>query len=174
MMETILRRRSIRRFQERPVEDGLLQQVLRAAMQAPSAKNERPWEFLVVQNPVTLQALSQTDPYSTCVKNAPMAIVLLCNRKAYLAESDAFWQQDMAAAAENTLLAAHSLGLGATWLAVAPLPERMDYVTRTLELPEGVLPFALIPLGYPLQPKAADDRYDPSRIHYEAYPKGCL
>lgn len=172
MIDTILSRRSIRRFQERSVERDVLQMVLRAAMQAPSAKNERPWEFLIVQERKMLQTLSCTDPYAGSVKNAPLAIILLCNREKYLKEDDTFWQQDMAAAAENLLLAAHGYGLGAVWLAIAPLQERIDFVARALGLPIGVVPFAMIPVGYPLREKAVEERYDAGRVYHERYPMG--
>lgn len=170
MIDVIMSRRSIRRFEERPVPDALLHQLLSAVMQAPSAKNERPWEFLIVRDPALLQLLAQTDPYSGCIKNAPMAIVLLCNKNKYLKETDTFWREDMSAAAMSLLLAAHGLSLGTTWLAVAPLQERIDHVAAALSLPEGVVPFALFPLGYPLRPKEPEPRYEPERIHYDTYP----
>lgn len=170
MMESILNRRSTRRFTEQPVEETQLEFLLRAAMQAPSAKNERPWEFLVVQNRETLLQLSQADPYAGAVKNATTAIVLLCRMDACgETEGVTFWQQDMSAAAENLLLAAQELGLGAVWLALAPVRSRMDYVQKLLHLPEGVVPFAMIPVGGPVQWKTPDNRYDSSRVHRETY-----
>ena len=168
MMEAILNRRSSRRFTGRPVERAQLELLLRAAMQAPSAKNEQPWEFLIVQKPETLLQLSQADPYAGAVKNATTAIVLLCRMDACgETEGVTFWQQDMAAAAENLLLAAQELGLGAVWLALAPVRSRMDYVRRLLHLPEGLAPFAMVPVGCPVQWKTPDNRYDSRRIHYE-------
>lgn len=170
MIESILNRRSTRRFTEQPVEQAQLEQLLRAAMQAPSAKNEQPWEFLVVRERETLLRLSQADPYAGAVKNATLAIVLLCRMDACGdTEGVTFWQQDMAAAAENLLLAAQDMGLGAVWLALAPVKSRMDYVSQLFRLPENIVPFSMIPVGCPVQPKAADNRYDPGRVHYEAY-----
>ena len=170
MIEHILNRRSIRRFTEQPVDEAQLELLLRAAMQAPSAKNEQPWEFLVVREQDTLLQLSQADPYAGAMKNAALAIVLLCRMDACGdTEGVTFWQQDMAAAAENLLLAAQEMGLGAVWLALAPVKSRMDYVSRLFRLPENVVPFAMIPVGCPVQQKAPDNRYDPRRIHYEAY-----
>lgn len=171
MVDTILTRRSIRRFSERQVEDEKLQLLLRAAMQAPSAKNERPWEFLVIQNRQTLQALAQTDPYAGSIKNGELGIVLLCNKGKYLPQEDTFWQQDMSAAAQNLLLAAHGQGLGATWLAIAPIPERIEYASEVLRLPKGVIPFAMMPVGYPQSEKPADPRFDVDRVFYETYPQ---
>lgn len=176
MLDNILNRRSTRRFTDQPVSDTHLELLLRAAMQAPSAKNEQPWEFLVIRKRETLLALSQADPYAGAVKNATTAIVLLCRMDACgETEGVTFWQQDMAAAAENILLAAQELGLGAVWLALAPVRSRMDYVQTLLHLPEKLVPFAMIPLGCPVQWKAPDNRYDSRRVHYEtAFPaEGC-
>lgn len=169
MMQAILSRRSIRRFSNEPLPNEKLQELLHAAMQAPSAKNERPWEFLIIQDPDMRLRLSQTSPYSGAAKNAPTVIVLLCNKQAYLPKDDTFWQQDMSAAAENILLSAQCMGLGSVWLAVSPLPERMEYVSKTLDLPEGVIPFAILPVGYPEREKPAENRFDAARIFYDTY-----
>lgn len=171
MLDTILGRRSIRRFADRPVEEEKLRLMLRCAMQAPSAKNEQPWEFLVVTDRTVLAQLAQTDPYSKAMQNAPVGVVLLCNHAYFAQGEDAFWQQDMAAAAQNLILAAADQGLGTTWLAVAPLDERVSYVRTVLDLPEGVVPFAMMPVGYPLQEKAPDDRFKEERVFYERYPR---
>mgnify|MGYP001808475923 FL=1 len=82
MLDNILNQRSTRRFTDQPVSDTHLELLLRAAMQAPSAKNEQPWEFLVIRKRETLLALSQADPYAGAVKNATTAIVLLCRMDA--------------------------------------------------------------------------------------------
>ena len=169
MIESILNRRSTRRFSQEPISDEHLQALLNAAMQAPSEKNEQPWEFLVITDPDVRLQLSKADPYAGAAKNAPTVLVLLCNKPAYLPQDDTFWQQDMAAAAENILLAAQSLKLGAVWLALAPLQERIDYVSQALTLPEGVVPFAMIPVGHPLQEKTPENRYDSKRVFFGTY-----
>lgn len=168
MLETILRRRSVRRFADRPVDDATVLLLLRAAMQAPSAKNERPWEYLVVRDRETLSTLSAVSPYAKSMEHAPMGIVLLCNKRR-LADDDTFWQQDMAATTQTFLLAAAGLGLGATWLAIAPLGERIAAAGQALRLPEHVVPFAMLPLGYPLQERPPDDRFEVERIFNESY-----
>lgn len=173
MLESLFNRRSMRRFTEQPVEDAQLELLLRAAMQAPSAKNERPWEFLVVRDPERRLQLSQVDPYAGAAKNATAVIVLLCRMDACSeTEGVTFWQQDMAAAAENLLTAAQELGLGAVWLALAPVDSRMDYVRTLLHLPEELIPFAMIPVGYPIQWKCPADRYDKQRVHFETLSPG--
>ena len=97
MIETMLNRRSVRRFSDRPVEEEKLQLLLRAAMQAPSAKNAQPWEFLVVKDKEVLEALAKAQPYAMAIKNAPLGIVTLCNKARYTDNLDAFWQEDLSA-----------------------------------------------------------------------------
>lgn len=165
MIETMLNRRSVRRFSDRPVEEEKLQLLLRAAMQAPSAKNAQPWEFLVVKDKEVLEALAKAQPYAMAIKNAPLGIVTLCNKARYTDDLDAFWQEDLSAVTQTILLAAAELGLGTTWLALAPLEERIEYVQKLFSLPEAVIPFAMLPVGYPMQQRDAASRFDASRVH---------
>ena len=83
--------------------------------------------------------------------------------------SPKYFEQDLAAATENILLEAEELGLGAVWMGIAPLEERMSRVSQILGLPENILPFALIAVGYPGEVKKAEDRYEEERVHYERY-----
>lgn len=168
VIDAIKARRSIRKFEDRPVEKEKIELLLRAAMQAPSASNEQPWEFIVVENKDTLKVLSEAHPYSMAMKNAPLGIVVLVDKK-YLTKMTAFWEQDLAAASENILLEAVELGLGATWMAIAPLPERIDYIQKAFDLPEGVVGFSMIAIGYPLKAKEFEDRFNTERIHYEKF-----
>jgi nitroreductase len=64
-----------------------------------------------------------------------------------------YWQLDGAAAAENILVAAHAVGLGAVWTAIYPYPDRMAAVKKLLNLPEQVVPLTIIPIGYPAEQK---------------------
>jgi nitroreductase len=74
-MNSIFSRVSIRKYQDKPVEKEKIEAILRAAMQAPSAANQQPWEFYVVTNKEKLEALSKVHPYAGMTKNAPAAIV---------------------------------------------------------------------------------------------------
>lgn len=166
-METIFKRRSIRRYEDKQVENEKIEKLLRAAMQAPSAGNQRPWEFIVVKDKETLKRLSNVSPYSNMVATANLAIVLLSN-KDYMKYPE-YWQQDMAAATQNLLLEASYLGLGAVWLGIAPLKERMEYVKEIFDLPENVDVFAIVPIGYPLEENKFIDRFEQERIKFERY-----
>lgn len=163
-MNSIFQRTSVREFDCRPVEKEKLEQILRAAMQAPSAGNQQPWEFYVVQDPVKIQLLSQTSPYAGCAKNAPVCLVP-CYRKEGLRHA-AYADIDMSACCENILIEAVELGLGAVWLGIAPLQERMSAVSQVLQIPDSLAAFAILPVGYPLVQSAPKERYETKRVHW--------
>ena len=163
-MKEIFHRVSVRKFEDRPVEDDKVEQVLRAAMAAPSAGNQQPWDFYVVTSKEKLQALAQVSPYAGCAANAPMAIVT-----AYHEDGCSFPQYaqiDLAIAMENLWLAAQSLGLGGVWLGVAPEEDRMVIVEKILSFEPGQRAFAIFPMGYPAEEKDQQDRFKVERIHY--------
>ena len=163
-MNEIFSRVSIRKFEDIPVEQEKITQILKAAMQAPSAGNQQPWEFCVVTDKEKIQALSEISPYAACAANAPVVIVP-CYRTNGLR-----WDEtvllDLSCATENLLLEAVSLGLGAVWLCAAPLQDRMTKAEAALGNPDGLRVFALVPVGYPAESRSQQDRFDESRIHY--------
>ena len=162
-MKEIFERVSIRKFQQRPVEREKLEAVLRAAMAAPSAQNQQPWEFFIVTDPATLEALSRVTPYTGCAARAPVAIVSAYREGL---RAPAFAQVDMSICMENLWLACGEQGLGGVWMGIAPVEERMQVVEAILGIPEGLRAFALFPLGDPAEERKQQDRFDESRIHY--------
>ena len=164
-MNAIFHRVSIRKYQEREVEQEKIIKMLQAAMAAPSARNQQPWEYYVVTNKGKIKELSQTSPYAECAKNAPLVFVA-CYKEPKDLPSPAYAQIDMSASVENLLLEADALGLGAVWLGIAPIEERMEAVRKVIDLPENLYAFALIPCGYPAEERAQQDRYEESRVHY--------
>ncbi|MBE6114198.1 MAG: nitroreductase family protein [Erysipelotrichaceae bacterium] len=162
-MQSIFHRTSIRKYQDRPVEKEKIEQILRAAMAAPSAHNQQPWEFYVVTNKEKIVELSQATKYTKFAKDAPLVFVP-CYREKLITEEYA--HIDMSAAVENLLLAVDSLGLGATWCGIAPGVERMEIVRKILDIPSHLNAFAVIPCGYPLEEKKQQDRYEECRVHY--------
>ena len=121
----------------------------------------------MVTDPVILKELSACSPYSGCIGQAPLGIAV-CMRTEGLRALD-YTQIDASAAAENILLEAVELGLGAVWLGIAPGLERMEAVRQAIHAPETIQPFCLIACGYPNQSVVPADRYDPSRVHYEKW-----
>ena len=162
-MNSIFHRISVRKYQEKPVEAEKIERMLRAAMAAPSACNQQPWEFYVVRDKDVILQLSKTSPYATCAKKAPVVFVPCFRSEGRAPE---YFNIDMSAAVENLLLEADALGLGAVWMGISPDQGRMEAVAKVLNLPEELHAFALVPCGYPAEERPQEDRYDPARVHY--------
>ena len=162
-MEEIFKRVSVRKFLDKEVEEEKINNILKAAMQSPSAKNQQAWEFYVVRDKNKLMELSTCTDYAMCVKNAPMAIVI-CYKK----ESNAheFIQIDCAIAAENIMLEAVSQGLGSVMIGVAPIDSNMINVRNVLDLDDSLEAFTIIPIGYPDANKEVTDRFDLNKVHF--------
>ena len=156
-------RRSIRKYTGAAVAEETILRLIRAAMAAPSAGNERPWHFIVISERELLDAIPKFHPYAAMLPQASVAI-LVCGDLT-LEKHRGYWVQDCSAAAENLLLAAAALGLGAVWTGVYPEEERVSAMRRLLRIPDHVVPLALIPLGYPAEHPGPVDRFDPGRIH---------
>lgn len=167
-MDTIMNRRSIRRFLDKPVEDEKIERLLRAAMQAPSGKNEMPWEFMIITDAEDKLALSQMSEYAGMCRFAPTVIVTLANLSK-LADDGAWWVQDMSACTQNILLQAVEEGLGACWCGFYPIEERIEKFRKYFSIPEEVVPFSLIPLGYSERENKFIDRYDATRVYIGEY-----
>ena len=163
-MDAIFTRVSVRSYEERPVEEEKIARILAAAMAAPSACNQQPWEFYVVTDRDALDKLSRTSPYAGMVKSAPAAIVVCC-RETGLKCPD-YGDIDCAIATENILLEIEALGLGGVMIGTSPLPERENAVAAALNLPESLRAFTIVPFGYPKSRPTHEDRFDPSRVHY--------
>lgn len=162
-MEALLCRRSIRVYKPEPVPTELVNELIRAAMYAPSAGNQQPWHFLVITDRKVLDEIPKVHPYAAMAAQCPVA-VLVCADVRQLRHPD-YWVQDCAAATENLLLAAHVKGLGAVWVGMYPIENRTEPIRRLLGLPEGIEPFALLPMGFPVQKPEQPDRFDAKRIH---------
>ncbi len=170
-MREIFNRRSIRDFKDQVVEPEKIDRLLRAAMQAPSAANQQPWEFIVVQEKEMLKRLSQVTPFATPTASSAVTFVLAANGDALKAPIEpTAWQQDMGAATQNILLEAVHLGLGAVWLGVATTDIAKENVRELFNLPENIEPFALIAMGYPDERNNEFvDRYKAEKVHYEKW-----
>ena len=162
-MNSIYQRVSIRKYQDKPVEKEKTLAILRAAMQAPSAGNQQPWEFYVVTDKAKLEELSQVSPYAGMTKDAPVAIVAAYRKECRMPE---YAQIDLSIAMENLWLETDAQGLGGVWLGIAPIEERMKAVEEILNIPDTLRAFAIFPYGYPAETRKQQDRYEEDRIHW--------
>ena len=167
VFEAIHLRRSIRRFEKKPVPDELIQKVIAAGMAAPSAGNQQPWEFIVLSDERLLKQIPQINPHASMAQTVPAAILVCANVSREL--HPGFWVIDCSAATENMLLAAHASGLGAVWTGIYPVDERVAGFKRLLGLPQHIIPHSLIVLGYPAEHPSPQDRFKPERIHTNAW-----
>jgi len=160
-------RRSVRQYQEKEIPNALVEKLLAAAMMAPSAGDERPWQFLLVTDAEKKAQIKAAHPYAGMMVNAPLGI-LLCgdlSKQKY----EGFWPQDCSAAMQNLLLAAHASGLGAVWTGIYPLDDRVEKFKQIFNLPEHVIPFGLAVMGWSAQSPKTPDRFDTSRIHINTW-----
>ncbi len=164
-MDNILTRRSIRKFQNKPVSDEKIQSILRAAMSAPSAGNQQPWDFVVIKDRKILDEVPNIHPYAKMVLEAPLAIIVCCDTSKEVRKG--FWIQDCSAASQNILLAANALGLGSVWCGIYPNEERVKAFQDLLEMPKDVFPISFIPIGYPAEEKLPADRFSEEKVHYD-------
>ena len=166
-MNMIFTRRSIRSFNDIPVEAEKLDRILRAGMQAPSAHNKQPWQFLVVTNDENREFLSKTTPYTSHIAKAPVCVLVLGEMSAERIKD--FIQQDLSACTQNILLQTAEEGLGGLWMGLFPDETRTQKVKEYFNLPDNIIPFCMISIGYSDQKNEFVDRYVASKIHYEQY-----
>ena len=163
-MNETFHRISVRKYEPRPVEPEKIERILRAAMAAPSAGNQQPWEFCVVRNQAVIAELARCSQYSGCAAGAP-AVLVPCLKLDGLRFPEV-GEIDLAIATEHILLEIVSQGLGGVWLAVAPFADRIAKVNAALGIGEKLSAFALVPFGYPAEAHPQPDRFDPARVHF--------
>lgn len=165
IVQKIAERRSIRQFKADQLSRDEIEPLLKAGMNAPSARNTQPWHFLVITQRDTLDKLVEICPNGAMLKGAPAAILVMGD----LGLTDDYWIIDCAAAVQNILLAASGEGLGACWIGVHPRQPRVEGLKKLFGLPEEIMPHSLIALGHPAETKEPNDRYLADRVRYEGW-----
>jgi nitroreductase len=177
-LDVIFSRKSVRSYTDQAVTDAQIETLLRAAMAAPTGMNAQPWRFVVVRDQAVKDALA--GPRGGMIAQAPVVFVV-CGETTMMrkpwgqpdAEPEEVlngnWALDCSAAAENLLLAAEALGLGAVWTAAYPYEDRMNPVCEALGLPANVTPLCVIPCGYPAGDDQPKDKWKPENIHYDKW-----
>lgn len=168
-MKAILERRSIRKYLDRQIPKESIKEILRAGMSAPSAGNAQPWQFIVLEEKSILHRIPEIQSSSQMLKQASHAIVICGDMNLKNKFVGELWVQDCSAATENMLIMAQDLGLGAVWLGVYPMEEIVEGIKRLLDLPDHIIPFSIVALGYPAESKDASDRYNEARVHWNQW-----
>lgn len=166
-MKAILERRSIRKYKEEKVPMEYIHEMLRAAMQAPSAGNSQPWEFIVVDDKEKIIEITKIHKYSFMLPQASYSIIVCATPDKE--RHKGYWPQDCAAAVQNMLIKAQDMKLGAVWLGVYPEEDRVVGLRNIFNVDDNVVPFAIISVGYPDEEKKFDDRFDGNKIHFNTY-----
>jgi nitroreductase len=168
-LEAIKTRRSIRQYKKEIISNDILKELLEAGMSGPTGGNNKPWQFIIINDPEILREIPNVPSGAPFAPDAPLAILVCGDLEKYQGIPQEFqdvWVIDCSIAAQNILLAAHGKGLGAVWTGVYPMEERVNGIKALLELPKNIIPLVLIVIGYPAEQLPVEDRYDDSRVHY--------
>ena len=164
VMDMFFKRRSIRKFQDKPVPDDVIRDILKSGMASPSAGSWQPWMFVVVKDVKLKEDLSKTSPFAGFIKDSPV-VICVAGRK------DNHWSPfDCALASGSILLAAANLDLGATYCGLDK--EREGKARKVLGIPDRYFLYAFIPMGYPAEVKKPHTKYNPERIYWNRFEEG--
>ncbi len=163
-MDAIYKRRSIRKYTSESVPEEEVLQFIKAGMNAPSAGNQQPWHFVVINDRKILVEITNIHPYAQMLEQASCAI-LVCG-DLDLEKHKGYWVQDCSAATQNILLAIADRGFGGVWLGVYPRQDRVEGIRKLLQIPERIIPFALVSLGVPAEEKKPRNKFKKERIRY--------
>ncbi len=161
-LEAILSRRSIRKYQNKAVSEEQVNKLLEAAMSAPSAHNQQPWHFVVLNDHKVMDEIPKFHQYAKMIPEAALSIVVCGDT----GKADGFWVQDCSAAIQNMLVAARGMGLGSVWLGVYPRENLCQSMKELVGLPENITPLGIVVVGHPAEEKPPSNRFSAARVHY--------
>lgn len=167
-IKIIMERRSIRKFEPKPVEDELAMTLLECGFAAPSSKNYKPCQFILINERAMLEKIGAATPAAKMVAGAGLAIAVCVDVPDYEARSgqtDGTWMEDSAVAMENILLAARAVGLEGVWMKVVNRPDKEGTIPQVLGLPQEVKLFAIALVGYPAETRDPHSGIDQERLH---------
>jgi nitroreductase len=167
-IEAIYARRSIRKFEDKPVAKEMLLELCRLGAAGPTATNRRPWAFVVVDEPQGMESMRAATMFGKF--DAPAAIVMCGNMKRTLPlYAKDYWVQDCAAGMENILLGAVEMGLGTVWLGVTPIKKAVRKLSAALNLPAHIVPLGVAYIGYPAEEKEARTQFEDDMVRWQKW-----
>ncbi len=162
MLEAIKKRQSIRKYKDNPLSDEQIEKLLKAAMNAPSARNTQSWQFIVIKNKKVLNDVSTMSPYLQMMKSTPCAILVLGEK--LKVDKMEYLYYNCSAAIENILIEAVHLGLGSCWCAIGPNLDRIENFRNYFKLSDHLEPISIVSVGYADEEKEIIDRYNKDKI----------
>ena len=180
VMENILNRKSVRSYNGDTIPAAVVEDLLRAAMAAPTGMDIRPWSFVVLTDKSQYETIFEGNGNMKKFMESGVVIVVCADTTVTrptrenpdgpaVTMPNPMWRDDIAAATENLLLAVEAHGLGACWTACYPFANTMAPVRKGLGLPDNVVPYAVVPIGYPAGENQPKDKWDTTRIHYDRW-----
>ena len=163
LTEVIKRRRSVRKFEPKPISEEIIRDILDCARLAPTANNLQPWLFGAVTNPSIRREIAELTEYGKFIKDCAVCFAVFAD------STKKYFLEDGCAATENILLAAVGLGLGTVWLGVHSIHNFEKQISEHLQLPSQVKPLNVIYIGYPAEEKSARTQYRADRVHWGKY-----
>ena len=168
-LDVIFSRRSIRKYQDREVSDEMINDLLEAAMAAPSAVAKDPWHFIVIKERETLNSIADALPNAKMLTQATAGFIVCGDINKANIQAESYLLQDLSAAVENILIGANILGLGTCWLGLHPREDRLAFIRQLFALPDNIIPMCGIALGWPKELPKARTRYLNERVHMEKW-----
>jgi len=166
-MDAVLSRRSVRKYTDGNISDETVKKLINAAVSAPSAGNQQLWHFIILDDKEKISKIQSYHPNAKFLNEANKVILICADLS--LEKFKNYWTLDCSAATQNILLSARALGLGSCWLGVYPKEDRIENLKKLFNLPERVIPFSLISIGYTSAKQEKVDRYKEERVHYNKW-----
>lgn len=167
ILEALKTRRSVRKYNSRKISDIDITELIKCAMYSPSALDRQPWHFVVINKEELFNEIFKVTSHADMIKEASHAIII-CGDKT-LEGNQGLLIEDISAATENLLIAAHSFGIGSVWVGIYPFEDIEKEIIKLFKIPESIIPVSLVVLGYPAENPAQPERYKEDRVHYNKW-----
>jgi len=167
IQEALLNRRSIRKYKNQKIGKEEIDKILKAAMYAPSAMNLQPWQFIVIDDKDVLIETIKSIPYAEILKQSAAAI-LVCG-DAGVEKNESWLLQNCSASTQNILLSAYGLGIGSCWIGIQGMDDIVRNIKLQFNLPDNIVPFSLVSLGYPDEEVKTEERFKKEKIHFNKW-----
>ena len=161
VLKLIKARRSVRSYMAKPVDPKIIKEIIDCARYAPTARNEQPWEFVVVTQKAILAKIAQATDHGRFIKDAACCVVVLCHPTKYFLE-------DGSAATMNIILAAEVMGLGSCWVA-GHKKGYVDRIKAILGVPEDLIVISMVALGYSDEKPSVSKKPLEKIVHMEGW-----